>query len=327
MAHTRDKQSNELLRNDVQVDYSFDTTGSQALLDALGTSLSPEMLVHALTHRSFAHENPGLPNNERLEFLGDAVLELVVTETIYSQYPDWPEGHLAPLRAKVVSQDSLAAIGREKLHVGHYILLGKGEMENGGADKPSILCDTVEALIGAVFLEHGIDGARPIIHRLIDDTLAHVAQLGPALDWKTALVVACHGKNLEDPTYRMKVSGDLTSPVYTAHVVMADGSEIATAQASSKKKAQMKAAHIAYQIVTGEVSSQKSAEQREENRETTQAAEGMMSTDNLEPNIGSKPVVRATDSSDPALLHQVQKIEREIEEGAPQAKRKKKWYY
>ena len=133
---------------------------SKALLDALGTSISPDLLVEALTHRSFSHEHPGTRNYERLEFLGDAVLELVSTETLFSKHPDMSEGQLAKLRAKAVSEWALSAVAREKLHVGPYILLGRGEMEQGGSNKDSILCDIVEALIGATFVEHGIDEAR-----------------------------------------------------------------------------------------------------------------------------------------------------------------------
>ena len=130
---------------------------ANVLLEALGTTLEPDLLVEALTHRSFSHEHEGAKNYERLEFLGDAVLELVSTETLYKVHPDMNEGQLAKMRAKAVSEESLSKIAREKLHVGPYILLGHGEAEQGGADKSSILCDIVESLIGATFIQHGID--------------------------------------------------------------------------------------------------------------------------------------------------------------------------
>ena len=155
-------------------------TPANELLEALGTTLSPDLLVQALTHRSFSHEHPGVANYERLEFLGDAVLELVSTETLFTIHPDMTEGQLAKMRAKAVSEDALSAIAKTKLKVGPYILLGHGEAEQGGAEKNSILCDIVESLIGATFLEHGIDEARKVIHRLIDDTLAEVATEGPS---------------------------------------------------------------------------------------------------------------------------------------------------
>ncbi|MCI1901471.1 MAG: ribonuclease III [Bifidobacteriaceae bacterium] len=237
-------------KNSAGASFHLITDGAHDLLKALGTSLEPDLLVHALTHRSFAHENPGLPNNERLEFLGDAVLELVVTETIFNDHPDFPEGHLAKMRAKAVSEDSLSAIARTKLNLGPYILLGNGESEQGGADKNSILCDTVEALLGATFVAHGIDEARKVVHRLVDDTLAEVATEGPALDWKTSLTVLSHQLNIAEPTYRMEVGGEESQPLFTAHVMLEDGSSIASANGPSKRKAQLAAAEIAYNRLT-----------------------------------------------------------------------------
>lgn len=224
---------------------------AQELFDALGADISPELLVHALTHRSFAHEHPGMPNNERLEFLGDAVLELVVTETLFRSHPDFTEGQMAKIRAKTVSEESLSAIARDKLHLGRYILLGRGEHENGGADKDSILCDTVESLIGSVFVEHGIDGARVTVHRLIDETLAHVTHEGPALDWKTSLTVKAHGMGLGDPRYQMETGGPEYRQEFTARVMLIDKHgedlfEVAKATGTSKRKAQLAAAQIAW---------------------------------------------------------------------------------
>lgn len=223
---------------------------AQKLFSALGQSLQPDLLVHALTHRSFAHEHEGLPTNERLEFLGDAVLELVSTETLYKIHPDMNEGQLAKMRAKAVSEESLSAIARTKLHLGQYILLGHGEEESGGADKDSILCDTVEALIGAVFVEHGIEGARATVHQLIDDTLAEVATEGPALDWKTSVTVKAHQLGFGDPTYRMSVSGPEYAQVFTADLILT-GTEsvIGQGQASSKRKAQLVAAEAGWKAL------------------------------------------------------------------------------
>ena len=118
----------------------------EELFSALGVTISPDLLIQALTHRSFSHEHPGTSNYERLEFLGDAVLELVSTETLFTLHPDMTEGQLAKMRAKAVSEEALSAIARDKLHVGPFILLGHGEAESGGAEKSSILCDIVESL-------------------------------------------------------------------------------------------------------------------------------------------------------------------------------------
>ena len=118
---------------------------AEQLVAQLGVRVDPELLVLALTHRSFAHEAGGIPTNERLEFLGDTVLGIVVTEALYRRHPDLPEGELAKMRAATVSQRSLAAIART-LCLGDYLLLGKGELATGGRDKDSILADTLAGL-------------------------------------------------------------------------------------------------------------------------------------------------------------------------------------
>ncbi|MCI1664448.1 ribonuclease III [Bifidobacterium crudilactis] len=233
--------------NDAGTPAALHNIAADELLSRLGSSISPELLVHALTHRSFAHEHPGMPNNERLEFLGDAVLELVSTETLFSVHPDLSEGELAKMRAKAVSEEALSAIAREILQLGPYILLGHGEKDSGGDDKDSILCDTVESLIGAVFLEHGIEGARITVHRLIDDTLAEVATEGPALDWKTSLTVKAHGLGRDEPRYRMQVSGPEYQQIFTATVFLGDEEQpLASGKGSSKRKAQLAAAEKAW---------------------------------------------------------------------------------
>src|SRR5438552_18535411 len=136
----------------------------------------PASLERALTHRSYAYENGGLPTNERLEFLGDSVLGLVVTDTLYRGHPNLPEGHLAKLRAAVVQMGALAEVARE-LRLGAYIRLGRGEEGTGGSDKPSILADTLEAVIGAVYVDRGLDDACRLVHRLFDPVIASSARL------------------------------------------------------------------------------------------------------------------------------------------------------
>ncbi|MFI5100406.1 MAG: ribonuclease III family protein, partial [Actinomycetes bacterium] len=128
------------------------------LSERLGCNVEPGLLQRALTHRSYAYENGGLPTNERLEFLGDAVLGLVVTDTLYRAHPDLPEGQLAKLRSAVVNAKALADVGRD-LGLGEFLRLGRGEESTGGRNKGSILADTVEAVIGATFLSGGHDAA------------------------------------------------------------------------------------------------------------------------------------------------------------------------
>src|SRR5947208_1185496 len=136
------------------------------LAAAIGVELDPQLLRRALTHRSYAYEHGGLPHNERLEFLGDAVLGIVVTETLYRGHPDLSEGKLAKLRASVVNMRALAGVARSigPNGLGAYILLGRGEEATGGRDKSSILADTLEAVFGAVYLEHSLAVAGRVIH-------------------------------------------------------------------------------------------------------------------------------------------------------------------
>ena len=139
-----------------------DASTAAPLLKALGVELPDELLTMALTHRSYSYENGGLPTNERLEFLGDAVLGLTITEELYHRHPDRSEGDLAKLRASIVNTQALADVGRHLSDdgLGAYLLLGKGEENSGGADKSSILADGVESLLGAIYLEHGTVAAR-----------------------------------------------------------------------------------------------------------------------------------------------------------------------
>ena len=147
------------------------------LHDALGVELPDGLLGLALTHRSFAYENGGLPTNERLEFLGDSVLGLIVTDELYRSQPDLPEGQLAKLRASVVNMTSLAGVARRLGDggIGPQLLLGRGEETTGGREKDSILADALEALIGAIHLGCGLDTAGSIVHRLFDPMLVEAS--------------------------------------------------------------------------------------------------------------------------------------------------------
>src|SRR5271163_1221736 len=164
-------------------------TSRQTLLDALGVDLPDELLSLALTHRSYAYEHGGLPTNERLEFLGDAVLGLTITDELYHRYPDRPESYLAKLRASVVNTLALAEVARRlsEKGLGVHLFLGRGEETSGGADKSSILADGMESLLGAIYLQHGIEVVRDVILRLFGPLLDTAPTLGAGLDWKTSL--------------------------------------------------------------------------------------------------------------------------------------------
>jgi ribonuclease-3 len=219
------------------------TTAAQ-LAQQLGVHLDPELLVLALTHRSFAHEAGGIPTNERLEFLGDTVLGLVVTEDLYRRHPSQSEGELAKMRAATVSQRALAEVART-LDLGSYVLLGKGELATGGRDKDSILSDTLEALFGAVYLSHGLETSREIVMRLVGPRLAQAADLGAGLDWKTSLQELTATLGMGAPTYQVSSAGPDHARVFTADAVVA-GDVYGTGTGTAKKLAEQRAAELAW---------------------------------------------------------------------------------
>ncbi len=221
---------------------------SETIHEILGVDIAESLLDHALTHRSYAYENGGIPNNERLEFLGDSVLGLVVTESLYADHPDLAEGQLAKLRAAVVNMRALASVARG-LGLGDYLLLGRGEEATGGRDKTSILADTTEALIGTVYLAHGLEPARRFVHHLLDPLMAASAGLGAGLDWKTSLQELAASGSHGSPEYRVTEEGPDHEKVFTARVVV-DAESLGEGVGRSKKEAEQKAAELAWNELT-----------------------------------------------------------------------------
>ncbi len=219
------------------------------LLAELGVPLDAQLRLLALTHRSYSFENGGIPTNERLEFLGDAVLGIVVTEFLYRGYPDQPEGQLAKLRAAVVNANSLARVARD-LEIGPMIKLGRGEATTGGHDKTSILADTMEALIGAVFLSGTMSAAEILVHHLFDPLVRHAATLGAGLDWKTSLQEACAARGLAMPAYQVSESGPDHDKRFEAQA-MIDGVLYPAGRGRNKKQAEQAAAALAFAGLTG----------------------------------------------------------------------------
>lgn len=217
------------------------------VLDELGIQPDPQFIELALTHRSWAYEHDAAPHNERLEFLGDSVLGVVVTEHLYRSFPESTEGHLAKLRAAVVSTTALAARARE-LGLGSLIRLGRGEVLTGGADKDSILADTMEALIGAIYLSCGRDAAIAYIHRLFDKMVIAADKLGAGLEWKMSLQDRCSALGLAAPTYVHEASGPDHDKRFEARAVI-DGVQHAPAMGRSKKEAEQGAAELAYEAL------------------------------------------------------------------------------
>jgi ribonuclease-3 len=201
-------------------------------------------LERALTHRSYAYENGGLPTNERLEFLGDSVLGVVVTETLYVTHPDLSEGRLAKLRAAVVNARALAEVGRA-IGLGEDVKLGRGEETTGGRNKASILSDTVEAVIGAVHLSGGIEVSADVVHRLFDPLIEAASALGAGLDWKTSLQELSAVQSLGVPEYVIEDEGPDHMKTFTAQVRVAD-QLYGNGVGHSKKEAEQAAAETAY---------------------------------------------------------------------------------
>jgi len=225
----------------------------EPLLVSLGVELDADLLTLALTHRSYAYENGGLPTNERLEFLGDSVLSIVVTERLYLDYPDLPEGQLAKLRASVVNMHALASVAATlgDAGLGTYLYLGRGEELTGGRTKTSILADATEALIGAVYLKHGLETARELVHRLFDGLLRSAPLLGAGLDWKTSLQELTAAAGLGVPEYRIVEDGPDHQKVFTATAVV-NGRRLGSGEGPTKKEAEQRAAELAWRTLTAE---------------------------------------------------------------------------
>ena len=223
---------------------------TEELLKRLGVDIDPETLRLALTHRSYAYEHGGIPTNERLEFLGDSVLGFAVTDHLYNNYPDLPEGDLAKRRSAVVSTRALAGIARS-LGIGEFILLGQGEKLTNGKDKSSILADTMESLIGATFLNHGIETARQMVMRLIGPLLQDVDVLGAGTDWKTAIQEIAAARKLGTIEYRVTGSGPDHARTYVA-VLHIGGKPYGEGTGPSKKEAEQESASVSWKMVNPE---------------------------------------------------------------------------
>lgn len=219
-----------------------------ALSSALGISLSDELFQVALTHRSFAYENGGLAHNERLEFLGDAVLGQAVTVMLFTTNPELVEGELAKRRASLVSTLALAEVAR-RLNLGEYIRLGKGEESTGGRNKDSILADTVEALFGAAYLTAGPQAAHDLVLRLIEPLVNNPDRFGASMDPKTSLQERAAQLGGDTPVYSVESSGPDHARVFTA-TVRVGALVTATGEGSSKKQAEMAAALTAWTLLS-----------------------------------------------------------------------------
>ncbi len=214
-----------------------------SLEDALGYRFEqPALLKLALTHRSISSEDPARNDNERLEFLGDAVLQLVVTDLLYDRFPQLAEGQMAKVRAAVVSRPTLAEIAVE-LDLGSHLELASSEVATGGREKASILGDAVEAVIGAIYLDGGLDSARKMVLSLWTDRVSERAKQPGVKDYKTRLQELTARDGLR-PTYVVEGEGPDHDRRFTA-VVSVKGIEHGTGEGRSKKEAEQAAAAVA----------------------------------------------------------------------------------
>ena len=220
------------------------------LRSRLHADVSTEILKLAVTHRSYAYEHGGIPTNERLEFLGDSILGLVVTDTLYHRHPDFTEGQLAKMRSAVVNAKALAEVANT-IGLGEFLLLGRGEESTNGRNKASILADTMEAVIGATYLSCGLEVAGDLVHRLLDPMILHAASLGAALDWKTSLQELSSEYGFGVPEYQLTESGPDHAKSFTARVKLG-ARVLGYGEGRSKKEAEQQAASAAFEQIKAE---------------------------------------------------------------------------
>ncbi len=211
--------------------------------------IPPELLREARSHRSYCAEYPPQASNERLELLGDAVLGLVVTDHLFASFPELPEGDLARVRAAVVSTLALAPVARG-LGIGEALLVGKGEETSGGREKSSLLADCLEAVIGAVYLAAGIEGAQRFVLELLGPRIAAVASEARLGDPKNRLQELAAQLSLGLPLYSVQERGPDHAKQFTA-LVRVGGEQLGTGHGSSKKDAERRAAVEALTVLRG----------------------------------------------------------------------------
>jgi len=211
----------------------------------------PALLRDALTHTSYVNENPeqGATDNERLEFLGDAVLDFLVAEELYRRYPAAREGELTAMRAALVQTHTLARVS-SRLHLSHHLFLGRGEEASGGRERPANLCAALEAVIGATYLDHGLGEARQLVHRLLGDALASLGETKAMRDPKSLLQEQVQARSHLTPVYRtVSESGPDHAKQFVVEVLVGD-QVLGCGRGSNKQAAEQAAARAALESPT-----------------------------------------------------------------------------
>ncbi len=221
------------------------------LEQSLGVTFSAgNLLTLALTHSSRLNESPGAVSecNERMEFLGDAVLGMVIAEELYSRHPEQQEGALTSMRSSIVRGETLADAAR-RLELGRHLLMGAGEVSTGGRERSSNLAAAFEAIVGAIFLDQGYQVARSFCLSALESEIAHLSAIPNPQHPKSALQEFVQGKHLPAPTYRIiDTTGQPHSPTFTAEVVV-DGAVLGTGEGRSKSLAEQEAAKVALSVL------------------------------------------------------------------------------
>ena len=218
-----------------------------ALSEKLGVEINRELLKLAMTHRSYSYEHGNIPNNERLEFLGDSVLGFVVTSHIYETLSDLPEGEMTKVKNAVVSARALAVVAAE-LGLGEYLLLGKGELATDGRNKPNLLADAFEAILGAAYMSNGFDAARALVEKFVFPLLENPDEIRANSDPKTTLQERIQALGRGTPTYKTRFEGPDHDRDYFSTLLI-NGEEISHGEGRTKKNAETAAAIKALDVL------------------------------------------------------------------------------
>ncbi|CAB4682213.1 MAG: ribonuclease III [Actinobacteria bacterium] len=218
-----------------------------ALSEKLGVEINRELLKLALTHRSYSYEHGNIPNNERLEFLGDSVLGFVVTSHIYETLTYLPEGEMTKVKNAVVSARALAVVAAE-LSLGEYLLLGKGELATDGRNKPNLLADAFEAILGAAYMSNGFDAARALVEKFVFPLLDNPDEIRANSDPKTTLQERIQALGRGTPNYKTRFEGPDHNRDYFSTLYV-NGEEISHGEGRTKKNAETAAAVKALEIL------------------------------------------------------------------------------
>jgi ribonuclease-3 len=222
-----------------------------ALSEKLGVEINRELLKLALTHRSYSYEHGNIPNNERLEFLGDSVLGFVVTSHIYETLTNLPEGEMTKVKNAVVSARALAVVAAE-LSLGEYLLLGKGELATDGRNKPNLLADAFEAILGAAYMSNGFDSARALVEKFVFPLLDNPDEIRANSDPKTTLQERIQALGRGTPNYKTRFEGPDHNRDYFSTLYV-NGEEISHGEGRTKKNAETAAAVKALEILVDAV--------------------------------------------------------------------------